>query len=117
MSVCIFFVIYAIKAFKTVVRKNHEIADDIGHNGKEIKQKLYNCLSNNDKNTIIEITNYYKEELHRININDSENLEYNSKSTFDGKLIQMIGWNLLGALITILSLGICFPIAVNWFIK
>lgn len=63
-----------IKAFKTVVRKNHEIADDIGHNGKEIEQKLYNCLSNNDKNTIIEITNYYKEELHRININDSENL-------------------------------------------
>jgi len=30
-------------------------------------------------------------------------------SYFDGGLLQLIGWHLLGALITIMTLGICFP--------
>jgi len=33
-------------------------------------------------------------------------------SYFDGGLLQQIGWTLLGALITILTLGICFPWAM-----
>lgn len=43
------------------------------------------------------------------------------KSHFDGGLLQLIGWNLLGALITVLTLGICYPWAVcmvyRWEIK
>ena len=31
------------------------------------------------------------------------------ESYFDGGLLQLIGWSLLGALITTLTLGICFP--------
>lgn len=31
------------------------------------------------------------------------------KSYFDGGLIQLIGWKILGALITICTLGICYP--------
>ena len=34
------------------------------------------------------------------------------RSYFDGKLLQLIGWSLLGALITLVTLGICYPWAV-----
>ncbi|MBC8591376.1 DUF898 family protein [Wansuia hejianensis] len=33
-------------------------------------------------------------------------------SYFDGGLLQLIGWTILGALITILTLGICYPWAL-----
>ena len=32
-----------------------------------------------------------------------------NKSFFDGGLLQLIGWQLLGVLITICTFGICFP--------
>ena len=42
-------------------------------------------------------------------------------SYFDGGLLQLLGWKILGSLITILTLGICYPWAVcmvyNWEIK
>lgn len=34
------------------------------------------------------------------------------KSYFDGGLLQLIGWKLLGALVTICTLGVCYPWAV-----
>ncbi len=34
------------------------------------------------------------------------------ESYFDGGLLQLIGWKLLGGLITIITLGICYPWAV-----
>ena len=43
------------------------------------------------------------------------------KSEFDGGLLQLIGWTILGSLITTLTLGICFPWAIvkiyDWEIK
>jgi len=43
------------------------------------------------------------------------------ESYFDGGLLQLIGWRILGALITTLTLGICFPWACcmiyNWEVK
>ena len=42
-------------------------------------------------------------------------------SYFDGGLLQLIGWRIAGGLVTVLTLGICFPWAVcmiyNWEIK
>lgn len=42
-------------------------------------------------------------------------------SYFDGGLLQLIGWKILGILITGLTLGICYPLALcmvyNWEIK
>ena len=34
------------------------------------------------------------------------------KSYFDGGLLQLIGWQILGGLVTVLTLGICYPWAV-----
>ncbi len=42
-------------------------------------------------------------------------------SYFDGGLLQLIGWRILGTLITVFTLGICYPWALckvyNWKIK
>lgn len=43
------------------------------------------------------------------------------RSYFDGGLLQLIGWHLLGGFITLLTLGICYPWACcmiyNWETK
>ncbi len=43
------------------------------------------------------------------------------ESYFDGGLFQLIGWNILGFIIIVLTLGICTPWAIcmqyNWKIK
>ena len=36
----------------------------------------------------------------------------NGESYFDGGLMQLIGWNILGFLITLITLGICYPWAL-----
>ena len=40
------------------------------------------------------------------------------ESYFDGGLLQQIGWSILGAIITVCTLGICYPWAkcmlINW---
>ena len=43
-------------------------------------------------------------------------IDTNAPSYFDGRLYQMIGWWLLGALVTIVTLGICFPLAYGWIV-
>ncbi len=44
-----------------------------------------------------------------------------NKSYFDGGLLQLIGWRILGTIITVFTLGICFPWAFcmiyNWETK
>ena len=46
-----------------------------------------------------------------------EPLGFDSVSYFDGKLHQFIGWNLLGWLVTLVTLGICFPLWYGWIVK
>lgn len=35
-------------------------------------------------------------------------------SFFDGGLASYIGWNILGTLVTIFTLGLCYPLALCW---
>ena len=44
-----------------------------------------------------------------VNINVSVDRTDSAESYFDGGLAQLIGWSILGALVTICTLGICFP--------
>lgn len=36
------------------------------------------------------------------------------KSYFDGGLLQYIGWSILGPLVTVCTLGICYPWSFNY---
>ncbi len=51
------------------------------------------------------------------NINVSVNVDSKtaSDSKFDGGLLQLIGWSILGWLVTVLTLGICYPWAFCMF--
>ena len=39
------------------------------------------------------------------------------ESYFDGGFWQLFGWTLLGAIVTSITLGICYPVAVCWICK
>lgn len=44
--------------------------------------------------------------------------EKNDENTyFDGKMIQWLGWTLLGFLVTIVSIGFLYPLAMVWLAK
>lgn len=94
--------------------------------GKEasesLKKEFKTRLKAKDRDWIIKTTDdYYDkcEELkkkYEMNPNESEN-ERSGKGGFDGWLLQEIGWFLLGLLVTIITIGICFPVAYCWVLK
>ena len=47
-----------------------------------------------------------------INVNVGNSVATTGKSYFDGGLLQLVGWSILGALITGVTLGICYPWAL-----
>lgn len=47
-----------------------------------------------------------------MDVNVNINTSTSGKSYFDGGLLQLIGWTLLGILITVLTIGICYPWAL-----
>lgn len=52
---------------------------------------------------------------------NEQSIDTNVKSYFDGGLLQLIGYQILGFFVTVLTLGICYPWAVcmiyNWEAK
>lgn len=47
-----------------------------------------------------------------INVNINNSVATTGKSYFDGGLLQLIGWTILGGIITMLTFGICYPWAL-----
>lgn len=47
------------------------------------------------------------------NFSAQQNLRKEKASYFDGGLLQLIGWSLLGAIVTVFTVGICYPWAVQ----
>lgn len=92
---------------KTASKKKEEVK-------KEIKQEENKELVKTDKNKEIEkIENENKEiETKKEDIVEETNKVEFIKSQFDGGLLQLIGWKILGFFITILTLGICYPFAL-----
>ena len=45
-------------------------------------------------------------------VNSTNNQGLVDKSYFDGGLLSLIGWNILGFLITVVTIGICYPWAL-----
>ncbi|CAH2213506.1 DUF898 family protein [Tepidibacter aestuarii] len=45
------------------------------------------------------------------------NLTTKQESYFDGGLLQLIGWSILGLIITVCTLGICYPWAMCMIMK
>lgn len=52
-----------------------------------------------------------------VNINVSTDQGASGESYFDGGLLQLIGWSILGTLITIFTFGICFPWAYTMIFR
>ncbi|MDR1787846.1 MAG: DUF898 domain-containing protein [Treponema sp.] len=44
----------------------------------------------------------------------AKELDKATDSYFDGGVLQLIGWSILGSLVTFCTLFICFPVAVCW---
>jgi len=44
-----------------------------------------------------------------VNVNVSVDGAVSGESKFDGGLLQLVGWTILGTLITVFTLGICYP--------
>lgn len=89
---------------------------------KSLLKEFKTRLNAKDRDWIIKTTDAYYdkcEELkkkYEMNPNESEN-ERSGKGGFDGWLLQEIGWFLLGLLVTIITIGIGFPIAYCWMLK
>lgn len=51
--------------------------------------------------------------MNEVNMNmNVNNINLETKSYFDGGLISFIGWVILGAIVTVITLGICYPWAL-----
>ncbi|WP_307197094.1 DUF898 family protein [Neobacillus niacini] len=48
-----------------------------------------------------------------VNVNQNYVAQTEGNSYFDGGLLQYIGWSILGGLVTICTLGICYPWAIT----
>ncbi len=50
--------------------------------------------------------------MEQVNVNISMPTSQQRESYFDGTLLQLIGWRLAGWLITLITVGICYPWAL-----
>ncbi len=100
-------------------RQTLAILNEIGD--QEVINKYLNASDLNEGEALVkENLDAYYQEQERILLEEKEylhrfdgQLEYEGKSFFDGGFWSRLGWTILGSLLTSITLGICYPVAVN----
>lgn len=89
--------------------------------GKDVKKMLWDAINAGDAMRYDEIAGEWEKKIaDYISAVQAKSgprvgaVENNGEGTFDGWLIQKIGWNILSALVTLITLGIAFPVTVVW---
>lgn len=98
---------------------NQKTKDEKSKEEKQIKEKVETPKTEEAEKTSTEQNELSKQEQPKENSakgEKEENIDFES-SKFDGKLLQLIGWRILGALVTIFTLGICYPFALCFVYK
>ena len=108
--------------YKKVVHRTCNIAKYLGQNEKTLKAEFKKRRAAKDRDWIIQTTDYYFDECERLKTEHEQNppkmeLENGGEGGFDGWLLQKLGWILLGALVTICTAGVCFPVAYIWVLR
>lgn len=89
--------------------------------GKDVKKMLWDAINAGDATRYDEIAGEWEKKIaDYISAVQAKSgprvgaVENNGEGTFDGWLIQKIGWNVLSVLVTLITLGIAFPVTVVW---
>ena len=108
--------------YNRVIQRTCNIAKYLGQDGKALKAEFNKKRESKDREWILQTTDYYFDECERLKAEHEQNppkeeLENGGEGGFDGWLLQKLGWILLGALVTICTAGICFPVAYIWVLR
>lgn len=89
--------------------------------GKTMQKEMDTLYKNKDFERIEELSQEYQTKLDEYKqriLNEQKSLEYtleyDGKSTFDGTVLQRIGWTLLCNFVTVITLGIAYPVTLCW---
>lgn len=108
--------------YRRVILRTCNIAKYLGQDEKALKAEFKKRRDSKDREWIIETTDFYFDECERLKTEREQNppkeeSENGGEGGFDGWLLQKFGWILLGALVTICTAGICFPLAYIWVLR
>ena len=111
----------AIIAYKGVRERTLGIARYLGEDTKSLKKEFKARRKAKDKAWIINTANKYYDECERLKaeklVEHAAEKAENGEGGFDGWMIQKWAWMLLGLIVTVATLGICFPVAYVWILK
>lgn len=108
--------------YRRVILRTCDIAGYLGQEEKALKAEFKKRRDSKDREWIIQTTDFYFDECERLKTERAQNppkeeSENGGEGGFDGWLLQKFGWILLGALVTICTAGICFPLAYIWVLR
>ena len=110
------------RKYQKVVRRTCEIAAYLGQDGKALKTEFEKMRAAKDRTRILQTADFYFDECERLKTEREQNPPHEAPENggnggFDGWLLQKFGWILLGALVTVCTAGVCFPIAYIWVLR
>ena len=111
----------AIITYKRVTERTLGIARYLGEDTKALQKEFKAHRKAKDKKWIIDTANKYYDECERLKaeklVEHAAEKAEKGEGGFDGWMIQKWAWMLLGLIVTVATLGICFPVAYVWILK